>query len=161
MIRRPLVAIEQPPDFGTERTNRYAVYDTARNRLVGGIGLRTSHVYHHQFWRWGIGVPQGDRVVQEQPPAGNVATRDEALAALRAAWDTYPDRENWPPIGAWCWPAFRPEHSRGDDVGPGQGPWLPGREPPGWRTENEFVEDPAHRLPAVDHPGDRPLAASC
>lgn len=129
---RPLIAVEDPPDFGTERTNRYRVIDTARNRTVATLALRYSHVQNRAVWRWWIGVPQSGGF-QAVPPSGEAETRDEALAAIRAAWDVYPALERWPPFGAGCWPSFRPEHWRGDDVGPGQGPWLPGREPKGWQ----------------------------
>jgi hypothetical protein len=123
MNPRPLTAVEDPPDFPTQgRTNRYTVIDTARNRVVGRIrgeqvGLPLEH------WVWAISVPPAVGVGSLNP-AGKVGSRDQALAAFKAAWLVYHDEPNWPPrlSAAWLDPGSKE----------GQGAWLPGTEPRGW-----------------------------
>lgn len=139
MTARPLVAVEQPPLFPAHgRSWHYVVYDTARNRSVASIQHRDYHPTLGPHWFWSITVPCRPGAVRPMS-TGQEATLAEALAAVRAAWDTFPDLADWPPRGCGSWPANRPAQYRGDDVGPGQGPWLPEREPPGWRTSDRRV----------------------
>lgn len=135
MTARPLVAVEQPPLFAAhQRSWHYVVYDTTRNRAVASVQHRDYHPTRGPHWFWSITIPPR-RGAPKPEATGQAASLTEALAAVRAAWDVFPDLANWPLAGGWPWPANRPPHYRGDDVAPGQGPWLPGREPPGWRSE--------------------------
>ena len=136
MTARPLVAVELPPSFPAHgRSLNYVVYDTTRNRVIGSIQHRDYHTTLGEHWAWSITVPR--RFGAVNPNAiGSEASLLAALATFRVAWDTFPDLANWPPRGSCSWSANNPPQYRGgDDIDPGQGPWLPGREPPGWRPE--------------------------
>lgn len=125
----PLIAVEEPPDRpGAGRSRRYIVIDASRNRTAGIIRWVELHPRMPPHWLWIINIPQEG--VQQQPsPEGRAETLAGALQAFRAAWDTYPARDDWPPIGALCWL----DAERYGLPLPGMGPWQPGREPRGWR----------------------------
>ena len=82
MSPRPLIAVEDPPDFPSQgRTHRYTVIDAARNRVVGRIrgeqiGLSLEH------WVWAVTVPPAVGV-GSLTPSGKVASRAEALADFK------------------------------------------------------------------------------
>lgn len=121
---RPLIAVEDPPDFpGQNRTHRYRVIDANRNRTVGFIRGEQLGLPREQ-WVWGITVPPAARD-RTLTPGGTEPTRHEALAALKAAWLTYEDDPNWPPLQSAAWLAPGPRE--------GMGPWRPGDEPRGWQ----------------------------
>jgi hypothetical protein len=128
MSPRPLIAVEDPPDFPSQgRTHRYTVIDAARNRVVGRIrgeqiGLSLEH------WVWAVTVPPAVGV-GSLTPSGKVASRAEALADFKAAWVTYHDEPNWPPPQSTAWMAPGPKD--------GQGPWRPGEEPRGWPRDEK------------------------
>lgn len=122
-IRR-LIAIEDPPDFPAQiRSNRYRIIDAARNRTIGSVkGEQIGRP--QERWVWGISVPPAPGV-RALAPSGKEATRDQALAAMKAAWITYLDEPGWPPPQSTSWLAPGPKD--------GQGPWRPGDEPRGWQ----------------------------
>lgn len=124
MHPRPLVAVEDPPDFPAQiRSNRYRIIDTARNRTIGTV--RGDQIGRPgERWAWGIGVPPAAGV-RALAPSGKEPTRDQALAAMKAAWITYLDEPDWPPRASTTW--LEP------GAKDGQGPWRPGDEPRGWK----------------------------
>ncbi len=124
MNSRPLIAVEDPPDFpGNSRTHRYRVIDCNRNRIVGTIRGEQLGQPREQ-WVWGITVPTA-APVRAMTPGGTAPTRHEAVDALKAAWLTYEDEPDWPPRQSTAWLAPGPRE--------GMGPWRPGDEPRGWQ----------------------------
>lgn len=123
MDPRPLIAVEDPPDFPTQnRTYRYPVFDASRNRIAGRIrGELIGSV--QEFWFWAIAIPSTECA---PPPSGKAVSRSAALADFRNAWESYAAEPNWPPPQSTTWLALSPTL--------GMGPWRPGDEPRGWKA---------------------------
>ena len=83
-----------PPDF-PESAPRYQVWDVEHERDAGVINYQPYHTSRGPHWKWQITVIQlpGHR----HTASGETPTLEEAKAAFRAAWDTFPAHPNWPP----------------------------------------------------------------
>lgn len=127
LMPTPLIAVEIPLEGATDN-RQWRVLDASRNRDVGVIQQRWHHVEHKQIWRWYINAPREERV-QIPSPTGDEASLQAALTAFRAAFDRYGVRADYPGKNSAVWS----DAARYGEPLPGQGPWLPGKEPLGWR----------------------------
>ena len=74
-----------------KRSNRSDSYDVYLDgRIVGGIDEITSHFGNDAPWFWGF---RWEERRGDGPHQGEVATREEAMAAFRAAWDAQQSAE--------------------------------------------------------------------